>query len=45
VAEALYEVARQQWRRLVSKFSAVTRYVAVALLAGLVATVVMMVIM
>jgi hypothetical protein len=45
VAEAVYEFARQQWHRMVSKFSAVTRYVVVALLAGLVAIVVMMVTM
>ena len=42
VQAELASLARQQWRRLMSKFSAVTRYVAVALLAALVVTVVMM---
>jgi hypothetical protein len=43
VAEAVYEAARQQWRRLVSRFSAVAGYVAlIALLGGLVVMAVMM---
>jgi hypothetical protein len=43
VAEAAYELARQQWRRLLSRFYAVTgRMVLLAVLAGLVATLVML---
>ena len=42
VQAELASLARRQWRRLVSKFASVAGYVAVALLAGLVVTVVMM---
>ena len=42
VQAELASLARRQWHRLVSKFRTVTGYVAVALLAGLVVTVVMM---
>ena len=42
VQAELASLARQQWRRLVSKFRAVTGYVALAVLGGLVVTAVMM---
>ena len=42
VQAELASLARRQWHRLVSKLRTVTGYVAVALLAGLVVTVVMM---
>jgi len=45
VRSELASFARQRWRRLVSNFRAVTGYVALAVLGGLVVTAVMMLIM